>query len=199
MHHPLFNAALLLVLSWSSFFCLSCTSLSTHAFIVMTAHFRHALLSSAHPRFICPEQQQPSWFLSLFIVTHINMTMWDSNYVITDVAVLTLQQCSFLPLPSFYNVSVQSHQPSASASSSAALPTAANWGQCRYLFSFKTFFFSLVKLFLCNTWLELSLVSATEVPSVLIPGWFSSTWKFDLLPYERPSDRCEAQPSKLIH
>lgn len=99
--------ALLLILSWSSFFCLSCTSLSTHRFyilavIVKTAHFRHSLLFSAHPRFIYPEQQQPSWFLSLFIITQINMTMWDSNYVITDVAILTLQQCSLLPLPSFY-------------------------------------------------------------------------------------------------
>lgn len=106
LHHPLFKAALLLVLSWSSFFCLSRPSLSTHMFyilavIVKTAHFRHSLLSSAHPRHICPEQQQPSWFLSLFFIPHINMTMWDSNYVITDVAVFTLQQCSFLPLPSF--------------------------------------------------------------------------------------------------
>lgn len=109
-----------MVLSWSSFFCLSCTSLSTHALyilavIVKTAHFRHSLLSSAHPRFICPEQQQPSWFLSLFIIPHINMTMWDSNYVITDVAVLTLQQCSFLPLLSFYKSPSASHCSESSA------------------------------------------------------------------------------------
>lgn len=69
-------------------------------------------------------------------------------------------------------VSVWTHQPSASASSSSALPTAANWGQCRYLFSFKTCF-SLVRVFLYIMCLELTLVSATEVPSVLIPGWFS--------------------------
>lgn len=70
------------------------------------------------------------------------------------------------------SVSVWSHQPSASASSSAALPTAANWGQCRYLISFKTCF-SLVRVFLYIMQLELTLVFATEVPSVLIPGWFS--------------------------
>lgn len=74
-------------------------------------------------------------------------SIWRCETVTMLLQTLLFSHSSSAPFYLYYHfislhqpVIVQSHQPSASASSRAALPTAANWGQCHYLVSFKTFF-----------------------------------------------------------